>query len=96
MGNNYWMAARNLLLVLLGVVCFFILVVLGVSKVDESPQNDYKKRRETGVYMPEDATDIVEVGNGWQEFTYKGQRFLFYRESTGHNGFSSIVKIDPK
>ncbi len=49
---------------------------------------------ETGWALPASATDIVSVGNGWYEFTYKGQRFLYYRYYEHQSAQSAIVRID--
>ena len=46
-------------------------------------------------FLPSDATDIFPAGNGWYEFTYKGQRFLYHKETSFHgSGYECIVKIE--
>jgi len=32
-----------------------------------------------GSALPNGATNVVVVGDGWYEFTYKNQRFLYHR-----------------
>lgn len=63
------------------------LFVWGVIRIDESNQQGFKEKRESGHYLPAGATDIIDVGDYWQEFTYKNQRFLFCRDG-------AVVKID--
>ena len=75
-------------------VSLVILSVLGIKGCIETDQLVYQKKVDDGIHMPDDATDIVRVGEYWQEFTYKGQRFLFYRKGAYEKGYGAIVKID--
>jgi hypothetical protein len=47
-----------------------------------------------GEFLPYGFTDLVDVGDGWQEFTYKNQRFLYHHASSGYWAYECIVKID--
>ena len=49
--------------------------------------------RLAGKYLPDGATNIVNVGNGWQEFDYKGTRYL--AKYYGLYG-TAIVQLDIK
>ena len=76
----------------LGAILIGLLV--GVYSFVESNRKDHKEKVKSGYFLPNDAADIIEVGRGWQEFTYKGQRFLFHRSTGGERGYESIVRID--
>lgn len=87
------------------VVIFLVSLVVGIfsliglafqslANTDQKRIEEQKARVQGGYYMPSDATDIKDVGHGWQEFTYKGQRFLYRRAIFGHSGTEAIVKID--
>ena len=84
---------RNTALFILAMVGFVLLIAAFAIYMDDRNQRQYKHARETGVYMPEGAYDITEVGNGWQEFSYNGSRFLFYRRSSHESGYACIVRI---
>lgn len=45
--------------------------------------------------IPSTATNVVEVDDNWTEFTYKGERVLFFH-TTGQNkqGYSAAVIIN--
>ena len=43
--------------------------------------------------LPVGAYDIVDVGNGWSEFTYKDQRILFCNKYLGYKGYQSMCVI---
>lgn len=81
---------------LLGLAVIVIIMgTLGalMSAIASSEKN-HQQQIDKGVYMPKGATDIVRVGTHWQEFTYKGQRFLFYKKESLDKGHAAIVKID--
>ena len=69
------------------IVVLLSICVFGIIRLNESALQERKEKRESGHYLPEGATNIIDVGDSWQEFTYKGQRFLFY-------DYGAIVKID--
>lgn len=88
------MKEAGALLGTIAAISLAILAIVGIKGCIEKDNREYQKKVDSGIYMPNDATDIVKVGNGWQEFTYKGQRFLFYRGDGIERGYQSIVKID--
>jgi hypothetical protein len=55
-----------LMLFLLGT--FFMLTIVGDRRAIQS-----------GIALPNGATNIVIVGQDWYEFDYKGQHFLYHR-----------------
>lgn len=47
----------------------------------------------TGDALPKGATQIKEVGNGWYEFTYKNQRFLYHHYKVGNDMSECLAVI---
>jgi hypothetical protein len=69
-------------------------LVLGIITFVESVKKDHKEKIVSGYYLPEGSTDVITMKGGWQEFTYKGQRFLFHQYAGNNNGYECIVKIN--
>lgn len=80
-------------MMLMGVIIGFVLLIENSQKEARSAATH---KHINGHWMPTEATDITDVGNGWQEFTYKGERFLFYRHSGIETGYACIVKLESK
>jgi len=80
---------------LAGIVVILSLLTSFLVTIHKGMVKEEKVFYETGLHLPADATNIVDVGRGWQEFTYKGQRFLYHQEVHGGNrAMESIVRID--
>lgn len=43
--------------------------------------------------LPKLATEIVDRGNGWSEFTLDGRRYLFYHKSAPYVEMTAITEI---
>lgn len=54
-----------------------VLLLLGLSIV--STITGDRRAIQSGVALPNGATNIVIVGQDWYEFDYKGQHFLYHR-----------------
>jgi len=55
-----------------------------------------KSRIKSGSLLPRGATNIVEVGEDWFEFTYKGQRFLYHKSGIADNRTECLTVIGPQ
>jgi len=80
----------------LGILLALAVLIGGGYMVDVSNNEAREVKRKAGHWMPTKASAVIDVGNGWQEFTYKNQRFLYHHKAWGESGFESIVKIDMK
>lgn len=44
--------------------------------------------------LPEKASNVVEYGNGWSEFSLNGRRFLYHVNNSGYqNASETIVEL---
>lgn len=53
-----------------------------------------RSRVKSGSLLPRGASNIVEVGEGWFEFTYKGQRFLYRRAGIADQQTECLTVIE--
>jgi uncharacterized membrane protein len=44
-------------------------------------------------HLPAQATNIIDKGNGWSQFTLDGKVFLYHKYINGHAGFECITQI---
>ena len=77
---------------LLGVLAFIAVLIFGTMTLVSSNNETQRERLQSGYYLPEGATDINNIGKNWQEFTYKGQRFLYHRRG-GDGSYQCLVRI---
>jgi hypothetical protein len=73
---------------------WLIFVIVGVIGLLYTMELVNRKSIQSGAKLPNNATDIINVGDGWYEFTYKEQRFLFYERGIADCTRAAIVKID--
>jgi len=43
--------------------------------------------------LPTESTNITNIGNGWIEFDYAGQRFLYYKGRKGYSGYQALTVV---
>jgi hypothetical protein len=70
---------RKLFLLILIIVC----VTISCSEVTDKT-TAYK-------ILPIGADNVVEHGNGWVEFSFKGNRFLYHYYNSGYYGKKECV-----
>jgi len=63
------------------LIILIMLVMIGCSKKVSSNN------------IPIEAKNIIDIGNGWVIFELNENKFLFYRETNGHKGFTAITQI---
>lgn len=65
------------------------LIIIIVIAIGISNKNEIKN----GNSLPHGATNIVEVGDGWFEFNYKGKRFLYHSIGIADNRTESLAEL---
>lgn len=58
-------------------LCLLALILMGAFVIS-TIVSDHRAVK-SGIALPKGATNIVIVGEGWFEFDYKGQHFLYHR-----------------
>jgi len=43
--------------------------------------------------LPSNATNIVDLGNGWVQFTLEENNFIYHKEYSGNTGYEGISQV---
>jgi len=65
----------------------FLMLILLVAIVACAKYSDDKE------HLPTGATNIIDKGNGWSQYTLDGNVYLYHKTATGYYGFECITKI---
>jgi len=74
------------------VVGSLLVVVAIIYGMEASHRKDIV----TGSGMPPGATNIVDLGQSWYEFDYKGSRYLYHAYGAGETARESMVRLEIK